>query len=76
MKTMSVREVKAGWPLVERSVLQGEEVLVLNHGRPAAQIGPPVRKRVEVWENHLDTAIPNRGASLKDVIDADRGGRW
>lgn len=76
MKTMSVREVKAGWPLVERSVLQGEKVLVLNHGRPAAQIGPPGAKRIEVWDDHLATALPNRGTSVAETVDADRGGRW
>lgn len=73
---MSVREVKAGWPLVERSVLQGEEVLVLNHGRPAAQIGPPKAKKIVTWDDHLATALPNRGVSVIKTVEADRGGRW
>ena len=76
MKTMSVREIKAQWPQVESRVLQGETVLVLNHGRPAARILPPGAREILEWEDHLASAIPNRGKTALETLSADREGRW
>lgn len=73
---MSVREVKSMWPQVQRTVQQGEKILVLNHGKPAARILPPTLPTIENWDDHLATAIPNRGKSSLETINADRGGRW
>lgn len=76
MKTFSVREMKAQWPEVQRYVQEGETVLVLNHGRPAAQILPPKPNEIEEWEDHMVTAIPNRGKSVEETVRAARGERW
>lgn len=73
---MSVREVKAQWPEVQHRVQQGESVLVLNHGRPAAHILPPQPRVIREWDDHLATAIPNQGKSAQETVDADREGRW
>jgi hypothetical protein len=29
-----------------------------------------------IWDDHLATAIPNKGASATGTLDRNRGGRW
>jgi hypothetical protein len=29
-----------------------------------------------VWDDHLATAIPNKGLSVEETLAKDRGGRW
>jgi antitoxin (DNA-binding transcriptional repressor) of toxin-antitoxin stability system len=77
MKTISVTEMKTHWSQVESDVLEGATLLVMNHGRPAAQISPPGKMAAILeWEDHLSSAIPNRGESVVETLRADREGRW
>lgn len=76
MKTITVREMKAHWAEVERQVQHGETFEVLNRGRPAACIVPACGRRVVKWDDHLATAVPNKGRSAEETIRADREGRW
>ncbi len=45
MKTISVREMKANWSLIEEQVRAGESFEVVNRGRPTVHIvaAPPRR---------------------------------
>ena len=76
MKSISIRELKAHWPEVERQVRQGETFEVLNRGKPAAMIVPPVPRPVLKWDDHLATAVPSQGRAAEEVVRADREGRW
>lgn len=76
MKTISVRDMKAHWAEVERQVRNGETFEVLNRGRPAALIVPPLPRRVVKWDDHLATAAPSKGKSTEETVRADREGRW
>jgi prevent-host-death family protein len=76
MKTISVREMKAHWPEVERQVQDGETFEVLNRGRPAVRIVPAHPRKVLKWDDHLATAIPAKGKSTDETIRADRETRW
>ena len=76
MKVISVRDMKAHWADVEKQVRNGETFEVLNRGRPAALIVPPRPRKVLAWEDHLATAVPSRGRSAEEIVEADRKGRW
>jgi len=76
MKKISVREMKAQWAEVERQVKNGETFEVLNHGKPSVLIVPARPHKIIKWDNHLETAIPNKGKSGADIIIKDREGRW
>ncbi len=76
MKTISVRDMKAHWAQVEREVNNGEVFEILNRGRPAARIIPATPRRIVKWDNHLETAVPGKGRSAQETVQADREGRW
>jgi len=76
MKTISVREMKANWSAVEAQVREGETFEVVNRGRPSVRISPALPRKILVWENHLETAIPNAGRPAEETVAADREGRW
>ena len=76
MKTISVREMKANWSAVEAQVREGETFEVVNRGRPSVRISPALPRKILVWEDHLETAIPNAGRPAEETIAADREGRW
>lgn len=77
MKSISVREMKANWSEIERQVNQGEEITVLNRGRPTARIGPASPAEVAIWDDHLATAArPKRGLSSEAALRVERDERW
>jgi prevent-host-death family protein len=76
MKTITVREMKAHWSEVEKQVANGEIIEVLNHGKPRVRLVPAGGHRQVVWDDHLATAIPNKGVSVTETVARDRGGRW
>ena len=76
MKTMTVREMKAHWSKVEELVANGEIIEVLNRGKPRVRLVPASGRKRVIWDDHLATAIPNKGASAMETVDRDRGGRW
>lgn len=76
MKTMTVREMKAHWSQVEKLVANGEIIEVLNRGKPRVRLVPAGGRPRVIWDDHLATAIPNKGASATETVDRDRGGRW
>jgi len=76
MKTITVREMKARWSLVEEQVANGEIIEVLNRGKPRVRLVPAGGRQRVVWDDHLVTAIPNKGVSATETISRDRGGRW
>lgn len=76
MKTISVREMKANWSAVEAQVREGETFEVVNRGRPSVRISPALPRKILVWEDHLEAAIPNAGRSAEETVAADREGRW
>ncbi len=76
MKTITVREMKAHWSEVEKQVANGEIIEVLNHGKPRVRLVPADGRQQVVWDDHLATAIPNKGVSVTETVARDRGGRW
>jgi prevent-host-death family protein len=76
MKTITVREMKAHWSEVEAQVRAGETFEVVNRGRPTVHIIPASPRRILKWEDHLVTAVPNKGRSAEETVAADREGRW
>ena len=76
MKTISVREMKAHWAEVESQVSAGETFEVVNRGRPTVRIVPARPRPILKWEDHLATALPSKGRSAEETVDADRVGRW
>ena len=76
MKTVSVREMKAQWAEIEEQVARGETFEVLNRGKPVVRIVSATPRQVVKWEDHLTTAIPAKGMTCQEAVDADREGRW
>ena len=76
MKTMTEREMKAHWSQVEELVANGEIIEVLNRGKPRFRLVPASGPQRVIWDDHLATAIPNKGTSAKETVDRDREGRW
>jgi antitoxin (DNA-binding transcriptional repressor) of toxin-antitoxin stability system len=76
MKTMTVREMKAHWSQVEQLVANGEIIEVLNRGKPRVRLVPAGGRQRVIWDDHLATAIPNKGTFTTETVDRDRGGRW
>ena len=76
MKTITVREMKAHWSEVEKQVANGEIIEVLNHGKPRVRLVPAGGRQQVVCDDHLATAIPNKGVSVTETVARDRGGRW
>ena len=75
MKTVSVREMKAHWPTIEATVLNGEVVEVTNRGKSTVRLEPATPKKVVIWDDHLSTALQCKGKSGSQVILEDRGSR-
>ena len=73
MITVSVREMKAHWTLIEKRVRRGETVTVLNRGKPTAKIVPAEPAKVLAWPDHLATALPNVGKTGAETVLEDRG---
>ena len=76
MKTVSVREMKAQWAEIEEQVARGETFEVLNRGKPVVRIVSATPRQVVKWEDHLVTALPAKGMTGQEAVDADREGRW
>jgi prevent-host-death family protein len=76
MKTVSVREMKANWSLIEEQVRSGETFEVVNRGKPTVHIVPAAPRRILKWDDHLSTAIVSGGTSAEATVAADRGGRF
>lgn len=76
MKSITVREMKAHWAMVESQVRDGETFEVLNRGKPTVRIVPAKPTAVLEWEDHLLTAAPGSGSLSQDLVAEDRGGRY
>jgi antitoxin (DNA-binding transcriptional repressor) of toxin-antitoxin stability system len=76
MKTISVREMKVNWSLIEEQIRAGETFEVVNRGRPTAHIVAAAPRRVLKWDDHLSTSIPALGRSSEETVAADREGRF
>lgn len=76
MKSITVREMKAHWAMVESQVRDGETFEVLNRGKPTVRIVPAKPAAVLEWEDHLLTAAPGSGSLSQDLVAEDRGGRF
>lgn len=76
MKTISVREMKAHWSEIEAQIRNGETFEVLNRGRLTARIIPAEPRQVLAWDNHIASALPAKGHSVEETVNADRQGRW
>jgi len=73
MITVSVREMKSRWALIEKRVRQGETVTVLNRGKPTARIVPAEPPKVLAWPDHLKTALTNVGKTGAETVLEGRG---
>jgi len=76
MKTITVREMKAQWAIVEAQVRDGESFEVINRGRPTVQIISAKPRKILKWDDHLATATPSKGRTAEETVRADREGRW
>ena len=76
MKTISVREMKAHWSMIEAQVKKGEIFEVSNRGKPAVRLVPAGPRKILKWEDHLVTALRCPGKSGAETVRADREGRW
>lgn len=76
MKTVSVREMKANWAVIESQVANGQTFEVLNRGKPTVRIIPAIPRKVLKWDDHLASAVPTKGRTGEEVVRADREGRW
>jgi hypothetical protein len=45
----------------------------LNRGKPRVRLVPAGGRQRVIWDDHLATAIPNKGASATETVDRDRG---
>jgi len=61
---------------IESMVKQGQEFIVLNHGKPAARIISTEPRKVLVWPDHLKTALRVPGKNASDVIIDERNSGW
>ena len=76
MKSITVREMKAHWAVVEAQVRDGETFEVLNRGKPTARIVPANPAGVLQWDDHLSTAAEGRGLLSEALVAEDREGRF
>ena len=75
MKLMT-REMKVYLSQGEKLEAHGEIIEVLNRGKLRVRLVPAGGRQRVIWDDHLATAIPNKGASATETVDRDRGGRW
>lgn len=68
--------MKAQWAEIEEQVARGETFEVLNQGNPVVRIVSATPRQIVKWEDHLATALPARGMTGQEIVDADREGRW
>ncbi len=68
--------MKANWSEIEAQVKAGEEFEVHNHGKPSVRIVAAKPGRILKWDDHLATAVPNKGKTAEETVRADRDGRW
>lgn len=76
MKTVSVREMKAQWAEIDEQVARGETFEVLSRGKPVVRMVAAAPRGVVKWEDHPVTAIPAKGTTGQEAVDAEREGRW
>lgn len=70
------REMKVYLSQGEKLEAHGEIIEVLNRGKLRVRLVPAGGRQRVIWDDHLATAIPNKGASTTETVDRDRGGRW
>ena len=70
------REMKVYLSQGEKLEAHGEIIEVLNRGKLRVRLVPAGGCQRVIWDDHLATAIPNKGASAMETVDRDRGGRW
>jgi antitoxin (DNA-binding transcriptional repressor) of toxin-antitoxin stability system len=75
MKTITVKDLKANWALIEAQVKAGESFEVLNRGRIAAHVVPATPRKVLRWPDHPATAYKNTGRKGSEIVREHREGR-
>ena len=70
------REMKVYLSQGEKLEAHGEIIEVLNRGKLRVRLIPAGGRQRVIWDDHLATAIPNKGTSTTETVDRDRGGRW
>lgn len=70
------REMKVYLSQGEKLEANGEIIEVLNRGKLRVRLIPAGGRQRVIWDDHLATAIPNKGTSTTETVDRDRGGRW
>jgi antitoxin (DNA-binding transcriptional repressor) of toxin-antitoxin stability system len=75
MKTITVKELKAHWALIEAQVREGQTFEVLNRGKVAAHVVPATPRKVLRWPDHLATAYKNTGRKGSDIVREHRESR-
>ena len=70
------REMKVYLSQGEKLEAHGEIIEVLNRVKLRVRLIPAGGRQLVIWDDHLATAIPNKGTSTTETVDRDRGGRW
>ncbi len=70
------REMKVYLSQGEKLEAHGEIIEVLNRVKLRVRLIPAGGRQRVIWDDHLATAIPNKGTSTTETVDRDRGGRW
>ena len=76
MKTITVKDMKAHWAIVEAQVRDGETFEVLNRGKPTVRIVPTGPGEILKWDDHLSTSAEGRGLLSEALVAEDRDGRF
>jgi antitoxin (DNA-binding transcriptional repressor) of toxin-antitoxin stability system len=70
------REMKVYLSQGEKLEAHGEIIEVLNREKLRVRLVPARGRQRVIWDDHLATAIPNKGTSTTETVDHDRRGRW
>ena len=70
------REMKVYLSQGEKLEAHGEIIEVLNRVKLRVRLIPAGGRQRVIWDDHLATAIPNKGTSTTETVDRDRGSRW
>jgi len=70
------REMKVYLSQEEKLEAHGGIIEVLNRGELRVRLVPAGARQLVIWDDHLATAIPNKGTSTTETVDHDRGCRW
>ena len=69
------REMKVYLSQGEKLEADVEIIEALKRGKPRVRLALEGGRQRVIWDDHLATAIPNKGAYATETVDRDRGGR-